>query len=248
MAVNNAVILAGGKGTRLLPITKTIPKPLVKVGGKSLLEWNIINLSKAGIKKIFIVPDYLKEKIVAEIKIIKKDYGIKGIKILSQNKKFIGDGSFYSAKKYLKINESFFCIGSDKAISASQAKSVIDAHMSIKNCLMTAGGLSKKEFIKANKKSINHYGFNIDEYFKNSFFNLMPMFYVYNYEMFNFLKKIDDVSENRIWKAQALMQQSNEKSRFSKVDIGKIIHIDYPEQLEKYNKDFDKIWKKILLN
>ena len=49
-----AVILAGGQGTRLRPYTSVLPKPLVPVGGKPILEIIIIKLKKNGFKKIFI--------------------------------------------------------------------------------------------------------------------------------------------------------------------------------------------------
>lgn len=49
-----AVILAAGKGTRLYPITKDIPKPMVKLGEKPLLEHILGNLSRQGIKQAII--------------------------------------------------------------------------------------------------------------------------------------------------------------------------------------------------
>ncbi len=58
-----AVILAGGKGTRLMPFTKDIPKPMVRIGGRPLLEWQILLLRKYGIKDIIFCTNYLHEVI-----------------------------------------------------------------------------------------------------------------------------------------------------------------------------------------
>ena len=58
-----AVIMAGGKGTRLRPMTLTTPKPLLKVGGKPIIEYNIDRLIEFGVKKIYISINYLKEQI-----------------------------------------------------------------------------------------------------------------------------------------------------------------------------------------
>lgn len=68
----NAVIIAGGRGECLRPLTDRIPKPLLKVGGKTLLEHNIVFLQKNGVKEITVVTGYLSEKIkkyLASIKI-----------------------------------------------------------------------------------------------------------------------------------------------------------------------------------
>lgn len=50
-----AVIMAGGKGTRLSEIAKDIPKPMVKIGDKPLLEHQLDNLKRAGINEVIIV-------------------------------------------------------------------------------------------------------------------------------------------------------------------------------------------------
>ncbi len=53
-----AVILAGGLGTRLRPFTQAIPKPLLPVGEKSVLEIQIERLKKYGFKEIYLATNY----------------------------------------------------------------------------------------------------------------------------------------------------------------------------------------------
>ena len=71
-----AVILAGGLGTRLRPFTEVIPKPLLPIGASSLLEIQIDRLKRHGFDEIFLATNY------------KSDY-------ISH---FLGDGSRYGVK------------------------------------------------------------------------------------------------------------------------------------------------------
>ena len=59
----DAVIMAGGKGERLLPLTKSVPKPLLKIGEKPVIEHNVDRLRKFGITNFHISVNYLGEKI-----------------------------------------------------------------------------------------------------------------------------------------------------------------------------------------
>ena len=58
-----AMILAAGRGERLRPLTDETPKPLIKVAGKSLIEYHITNLANAGFKEIIINTAWLAKKI-----------------------------------------------------------------------------------------------------------------------------------------------------------------------------------------
>src|SRR3990167_2941367 len=62
-----AVILAAGKGTRLQPLTLTIPKAMVPVNGTPMLEIIIKQLKSCGITDIVIIIHYLKEKITTHL-------------------------------------------------------------------------------------------------------------------------------------------------------------------------------------
>lgn len=59
-----AVILAGGYGKRLRPLTDDKPKPLVEVSGKPILEWQIIWLRSFGITSFFILAGYRKDVLI----------------------------------------------------------------------------------------------------------------------------------------------------------------------------------------
>lgn len=60
----SAIIMAGGKGTRLRPLTSSIPKPLVDVRGKPMLRHQIDALKNAGVVDIYVSVGYLKEQII----------------------------------------------------------------------------------------------------------------------------------------------------------------------------------------
>ena len=59
----DAVIMAGGRGKRLQPLTDTVPKPLLKVGEKPIMEYNLDQLAKFGIDNFWVSLKYLGKKI-----------------------------------------------------------------------------------------------------------------------------------------------------------------------------------------
>ena len=64
----DAVIMAGGKGERLRPLTEKTPKPLLTVGDKAIIDHNVDNLISFGIKHINVTVNYLKEQIIEHYK------------------------------------------------------------------------------------------------------------------------------------------------------------------------------------
>lgn len=60
-----AVIMAGGKGTRLLPYTTVLPKPLMPVGDQPILERVLQSISQSGIRKVTVCVGHLSELIMA---------------------------------------------------------------------------------------------------------------------------------------------------------------------------------------
>lgn len=62
-----AMVLAAGLGTRLRPLTETLPKPLLPVAGRPILEWNLLLLKRHGITEIIINLHHLGEQIVRAV-------------------------------------------------------------------------------------------------------------------------------------------------------------------------------------
>lgn len=64
----DAVLMAGGEGKRLRPLTENTPKPLLKVGDKPIIEYNVDRLAQVGIKNIYLSINYLGEQLEAYFK------------------------------------------------------------------------------------------------------------------------------------------------------------------------------------
>ena len=65
---NWAVVMAGGRGERLRPITDSLPKPMIKVAGRPILERIVLHLVGFGIRRIFISVNYMGDVIEGHFK------------------------------------------------------------------------------------------------------------------------------------------------------------------------------------
>lgn len=98
--IKQAVILAGGQGIRLRPLTLTTPKPMILIHGKPFLVYIIEMLKKNGIERVIILTGYLHEKI--------EDY--------------FGDGKKFG----LRINYSFSPVEDETGTRIRKAKDLLD--------------------------------------------------------------------------------------------------------------------------
>ncbi len=105
----NIFIMAGGKGTRMRPLTNNTPKPLLKVNGKPMLGLILDSLKDQGFKKIYISVNYLHKKIE---KFINKYHADLQIKIFKEKKELGTAGSLFFLKKE-KIKDPVIIINSD---------------------------------------------------------------------------------------------------------------------------------------
>lgn len=106
-----AVILAGGYGKRLRPLTETIPKPLLPVGGKGIIEWQISWLKWHGIKEIVVCAGYLKEKIVEKLGDGSR-YGVK-IEYAFEETPLGTGGALKNARRLLENEDLFLLVNGD---------------------------------------------------------------------------------------------------------------------------------------
>lgn len=120
-----AVIQAGGMGTRMKELTlDEIPKPMLLLNGKPMLEWQIINIKKYGIKEFVIIIGYLGEKV--------KEYfgeGSKlGVKIQYIEEKVpLGSAGALAYLKYISDIDDFLFIFGDVMFDLDWQR-IIDFH------------------------------------------------------------------------------------------------------------------------
>lgn len=104
----DAVLMAGGKGERLRPLTEKIPKPLLKVGDKAIIDHNIDRLISYGVKHISVTVNYLKEQIETHFAQPRKGILVKTVR----EPKFLGTiGSIKFVKKF--HNDTVLVMNSD---------------------------------------------------------------------------------------------------------------------------------------
>ena len=128
------VIMAGGKGTRLLPLTNVIPKPLIPISDKTIIEEIMTKFLESGCDRFYISVNYMMETI-KEYFNKKKDWNVEFI----QEKKPLGTGgSLYLLKN--KIDSTFFVTNCDTLVDIDLS-SLLDYHRSSGNIITTVAAL-----------------------------------------------------------------------------------------------------------
>ena len=103
-----AIILSSGKGTRMMPLTKDMPKPMLEVNGEPLIAHKIKLLEDASINEIFINVAYKKDVITSYIKSLNKN-----IHLIDEGDEPLGTAAgIRNIVSQLK-DESFIVINSD---------------------------------------------------------------------------------------------------------------------------------------
>ncbi len=227
--INQAVILCGGKGTRLGNITKTTPKPLIKFGKKSFIDILIENLSRFNFSEIILLTSYKHQ-------LFKKKYHKKKIHnseiLCLEEKSPLGTGGAI-INSYKHLNESFLLINGDTFLNFNYInfikifeKSNTDASIClVKTKNKKFGGVKIKEktivSISKNNKSEKYVNGGV-YIFKKKFFKLFEKNKIYSLE--------NDCLPLLIKKKRLSYFQLNNSNDF--IDIGT------PEDLKKAKKIF----------
>lgn len=104
----DAVLMAGGKGERLRPMTLTTPKPLLKVGEKPIIDYNVENLLNNGIEQIHVTINYLGEQLEAHFSEPRRGVQIKCVR----EPKYLGTmGSIKFVENW--VNDTVLVMNSD---------------------------------------------------------------------------------------------------------------------------------------
>lgn len=121
------VIMAGGKGTRLYPYTRILPKPLMPIGDETITERIINSFTRFGCKKIYMILNYKANMIRSYFDEVKKNYDIEYV----EEEEFLGTGGGLRLIKD-KIDSRFFLSNCDILID-TDFSSIVRNHVQSKN-------------------------------------------------------------------------------------------------------------------
>lgn len=111
------VILAAGKGTRMLPLTEKVPKPLIEINGKPFLQYILNDVHDAGYEKIIVIGNYKLE----QMKVFLDDNEPDAILVNQGEPKGSGH-AILQAKEY--VDEDFVVINGDSLFSSKDLKDI----------------------------------------------------------------------------------------------------------------------------
>ena len=228
-----ALVLAAGKGIRMLPHTNDKPKVLIEIDGKPFLYYILKNLENAGLKNIGIVVGYKKEK----IKDFVKEYNF-NVSLIEQKKLFGTGKAVLDAKQWIG-EDDFIVLMGDNLYSVEDIKkmSVLDqdfmyigAHKSETPEKYGVLETDKKDLIKIHEKPENPKTNLIN----SGIYKLTP-------EIFDYLMKIQKSPRGEYEITDAISHLAN----FKKVKVyelkGYWLDMSIKNDIEKINKEVKKL-------
>lgn len=188
-----ALLLCAGLGTRLRPITNNIPKCLVPINGKPLLQYWLENLSKAGITEFIVNTHYFSEKVE---EFVKNSIYRDKIKLVYEKELLNTGGTLLHNKNLFDKDEPFLLIHADN-LSFCDFKEFIESHKRNEKYLLTMM-LFRTDvpqscgIVKLDENNI------VQEFYEkvsNPPSNLANgAVYICNYEIFEFLETLNKIN------------------------------------------------------
>jgi len=231
---NKVVLMLGGLGTRLRPLTENTPKPMLKVGGKPILETIIKQFKKHGFENFVFCVNY-KAEVIRDYFKDGSDFGI-NIEYVYEKKRMGTAGALSLLKE--KPKEPFFVMNGDLLTTVNFAY-MLEYHL--KNRAVATMGVREYEYQVpfGVVKTIGNEIFSIEEKPKQKFF-VSAGIYVLNPET------IDYIPKNEYYDMPSLFEKLIKEKKNAITfpikeywcDIGRI------EEFEKANEDYKRIFGK----
>lgn len=221
----SAIILAAGMGTRLTPITQSLPKALVKVYGKTLIENVIEKLHEVGVTKIYIVVGYKKE----EFEYLMDLYDVK----LISNNEYKEKNNVYSLYLARKFISSSYIIPCDLWLEENPFHSFE----------------MNSWYLLSNEKKATRYHKNKDgliQYKKNKEEDYIPLgiTYIHSKDASVLKELLSTISSNEFYRMEYYWEDVALASipLYYEIQKGKTVEINYFEDLrdlDEHSESFD---------
>lgn len=226
------VIMAAGKGTRMLPLTEKVPKVLVEINGKPFLYYVMKTLQKAGFSEFGLIIGYRKEQFPSFL----KKYEFKAT--LIEQREQLGTGHALMQAESFANNENFISLGGDNLWNVEDFKAVAkDDDMNY------VGGFKVKNpekygvlVEKDNKliEIVEKPRLFIGDLINTALYKFTP-------EIFKELKKVR-LSERSEIELPDAVNSLAEKGKVKVVEIKKWIDLGCVEDIPKVEKDIAKLF------
>ncbi len=221
--ISQVVLLAGGKGTRMREMTENLPKPMVQIGGKPVLEHLINIFSLFGDFEFIICSGYLGDEISSYFS------NRKNIKVIDTGLETPTGGRLYNVSDYL--NNDFIVTYGD-GLANVNIESLIDFHLQHENIgtITVSNPTSRFGLVKFDDNSVVE---NFIEKPKLTKDYVNIGFMVFNKRFINYLNK-DSTLET-----EPLVSLSQEK------ELRAFIHNGYFEPMDTYREyiELNKLWE-----
>lgn len=225
----SVVIMAGGRGERLMPYTSVLPKPLLPVNNKPAIQHILEKFLMYSPDKVFITINYKSNILESYIKEIKKKNKSNTIITIREEKPLGTAGSLFLIQK--RLTEDFFLTNCDTIINTDYSE-IYNHHKKNKNDI-TILTVVKKIKVPYGVCTVSKDNFKMEE--KPQFtYNANTGFYLVKKECLNIIKKLEYLNFNNFL---LNCQKNNKKIAIYNVNEKKWTDIG---QMREYRENFDK--------
>ncbi len=231
--ISQAMIFSAGLGTRMLPLTENIPKPLVKINNKSLLKNNIEKLIASKFRNIVVNACHHPDKIISETKMFES------VKVIVETERLETGGGLLNAinEKYFLENTPILLLNGDIFWYDKNYKS-IDKIISLWNP-------NKMDMLLCLKRKEDFFGYNgngdFDLQSDNELVsklekNQNPL---YAYTGLQIIKQdiIKNIKKNCFSLKEQILLSLEKKRLFGYIDDNQWFHIGTVEDLKKFKEN-----------